>query len=348
MASGAESSSGSEYLPGDSDSEVHSEFSGDSEEEDWDAEVGREDPLSEEGWDILANFDLDQRPDDIPVFDGGDPNGSVRQEVPEFAHPVDAFCYFFDEDLVQQLCDWTNERAEGYFADTQKRKVNGLLWRDVTKDEMYVFLALVMIQGIVKMPRTYMYWSHNATTGGPSVFCGDVMSRGRFLSITKFLRFSSMTDVDKSHPRTRMEPYLDLLRQRSQRPLVPGIDIAIDEALVLWKGRLQFKQFIRTKRARFGIKAFVLSPSASLWSGYSWNFEVYYGKDTDISFDDPNASHLSISEIIVCHLMKDLLDSGRQVVTDNWYTSVRLANYLLTRNTMLTGVIWAGRGPPRP
>ncbi|MPC58616.1 PiggyBac transposable element-derived protein 4 [Portunus trituberculatus] len=45
--------------------------------------------------------------------------------------------------------------------------------------------------------------------------------------------------------------------------------------------------------------------------------------------------------------MKDLIDEGRQVFTDNWYTSLRLAEYLLTRKTLITGVVRAGRDPPR-
>ena len=32
--------------------------------------------------------------------------------------------------------------------------------------------------------------------------------------------------------------------------------IAVDEELLLWKGRLGFKQYIPNKRGRFGIKIF--------------------------------------------------------------------------------------------
>ena len=142
------------------------------------------------------------------------------------------------------------------------------------------------------------------------------------------------------------EPFLDLLRHRSQSLMRPSRHIAIDEALILWKGRLGFRQFIKIKRARFGIKVFVLCPTGKGWDGYSWNFEVYYGKG-NYKNQDPAASNLSVSEDIVVHLMKDLLDHGCHVVTDNWYTSIRLSDYLQTRNTMLTGVVRAGRGPPK-
>ena len=45
-------------------------------------------------------------------------------------------------------------------------------------------------------------------------------------------------------------------------------------------------------------------------------------------------------------LLCDLLDCGRHVVTDNWYTSLRLARVLLQRNIDITGTITPNRGIP--
>ena len=53
-----------------------------------------------------------------------------------------------------------------------------------------------------------------------------------------------------------------------QSLLTLGRDVLIDEALFLWKGRLSWKQFIRTKRAHLGIKTFVLVGACM---GYVWN-----------------------------------------------------------------------------
>ena len=39
---------------------------------------------------------------------------------------------------------------------------------------------------------------------------------------------------------------------------LPGENIAVDEELVKYRGRLTFKQYIESKRARFGIKLFSL------------------------------------------------------------------------------------------
>ena len=44
---------------------------------------------------------------------------------------------------------------------------------------------------------------------------------------------------------------------------VPEQNICIDESLMLRKGRLSWKQYIKTKRSRFGVKSFSLCESSS-------------------------------------------------------------------------------------
>ena len=61
-----------------------------------------------------------------------------------------------------------------------------------------------------------------------------------------------------------------------------GRDVSIDEALFLWKGRLSWKQFTRTKRARFGTKRLVLADASTV---YGWNSVIYMGDNTRINPD---------------------------------------------------------------
>ena len=56
---------------------------------------------------------------------------------------------------------------------------------------------------------------------------------------------------------------------------------------------------------------------------------------------------LSKSELIVTGLMEDLLDEGRHVITDSWYTSSRLGSHLHENRTYLTGTIDKHRGIPK-
>ena len=63
---------------------------------------------------------------------------------------------------------------------------------------------------------------------------------------------------------------------------------------MLWKGRLQFKQYIPNKRSRFGIKYSSLCES----TGYMWNSFVYLIKE------------LGISGTVVPKLMSELYNKG--------------------------------------
>ena len=64
--------------------------------------------------------------------------------------------------------------------------------------------------------------------------------------------------------------------------LTLGRDVLIDEALFLWKGRLSWKQFTRTKQALFGTKTLVLDDVST---GYGLNSVIYTGDNTRIHLD---------------------------------------------------------------
>ena len=75
----------------------------------------------------------------------------------------------------------------------------------------------------------------------------------------------------------KFEPILSYLVERWQSLLTLEREITVDEALLFWKGRRSWKQYIKSKRARFSMKTFVLTEASS---GYIWNFIIYTGDDT--------------------------------------------------------------------
>ena len=86
---------------------------------------------------------------------------------------------------------------------------------------------------------------------------------------------------------------------------------------MLYKGRLSFKQYIPTKRSRFGIKIYLL---CDVRTGMILDFIIYTGTTTDIiKFRD-----VGISGSIVMTLMQSYLDKGHNLFLDSWYTSPAL------------------------
>ena len=64
-----------------------------------------------------------------------------------------------------------------------------------------------------------------------------------------------------------------MIKDRYGKVYSPGKSLSMDENLVLFKGRLSFKQYISSKRARIGIKLYQLCTC----SGILLDFIVYHG-----------------------------------------------------------------------
>ena len=61
----------------------------------------------------------------------------------------------------------------------------------------------------------------------------------------------------------------------------PKENIAVDEFLSLWKGRLSFRIYISSKRERYGVKLFMLCESET---GYLSSFIIYTRSSTDYGY----------------------------------------------------------------
>lgn len=107
--------------------------------------------------------------------------------------------------------------------------------------------------------------------------------------------------------------------------------MCIDESVIPFVGRLSFRQYIKNKRHRYGIKIFKLCIN----DGYTVGFKIYAGQEA--------IPGVTVSSKIVIELAADYLDEGRTMFTDNWYTSVSLANELLSRSTNLVGTLRSNR-----
>ena len=120
---------------------------------------------------------------------------------------------------------------------------------------------------------------------------------------------------------------------------LPGQNIAIDELLALWRGRLSFRQYMPLKSSKFGIKSYELCESSS---GCLWSFIIYTGKDTvfQTAFISGDTNKTAA---IVLSLVEPLLKKGRTFWMDNSYNSPALAQRLKTLKTDCVGTLLLSR-----
>ncbi|KAG8238671.1 hypothetical protein J437_LFUL018385 [Ladona fulva] len=207
-------------------------------------------------------------------------------------------------------------------------------WKDTANEEMYRFLGIAMLMPRARKLALHEYWSREALVKTP-IF-GEFMSRDRYLTILRMLHFSDNipNSGDRLH---KIRPVVDYLRATFRHTLVPFQNLCIDESLMLFKGRLFFKQYIPSKRNRFGVILFVICDCET---GYILDFIVYTGSDSDIA--DQNCD-LGESGDIVSTLINSYLEKGYILYVDNWYTSPALFCWLHDRATNACGTVRRSR-----
>ena len=136
---------------------------------------------------------------------------------------------------------------------------------------------------------------------------------------------NSDPDFDRLY---KIRSIFNCLTSSFQSVYVPDINLSVDEELVLWKGRLQFRQYIPLKRSRFGIKIYCLRES----NRYTYRMQVYTRKNNSArvvyTVIEGDAEHWSKTEKIALHLMMSLLGKDYQLYCDNFYAFVQLFTYL--------------------
>ena len=117
---------------------------------------------------------------------------------------------------------------------------------------------------------------------------------------------------------------------------MPEKDITVDESLVP-KGQLGYKQYIPSKRARFGVKICKLCEAHS---SYIWNMIMYTGIDTPFNNEYDQYGSGTCCVMTLAH---DLLNKGYCLSLDNFYTSPELAELLISKKTDIYGTIRPSR-----
>ncbi|XP_069832245.1 piggyBac transposable element-derived protein 4-like [Dendropsophus ebraccatus] len=245
----------------------------------------------------------------------------------------------FLEELVASMVEQTNLYA-GQFIETHPNSyyARPQIWTPTNPCELKKFWGILLSMGLVKKPTIRSYWVSDILYATPMY--ATIMSRTRFEVLLKFLHFNNNSlcppagsaDYDRLY---KLRPVVSHLNQRFSQLFTPDKELSIDESLVHFKGRLHFKQYLPSKRARYGVKLYKLCDSGT---GYTQKFRIYEGRDSIINPPECPPT-LTLTGKIVWELLHPFLDKGYHLYLDNFYTSVALFNCLLSRGTVACGTI---------
>nr|XP_023027317.1 piggyBac transposable element-derived protein 4-like [Leptinotarsa decemlineata] len=256
----------------------------------------------------------------------------LLQLIPGNNEPIDYFRAIFDNNILELIVRETNNYAETVFlavGTTEKSRITR--WKPVTSAEMLTFVGSLLHTGTIRTNRLQDYWKRHPLFNLQSF--SKHMSRDRFLLIMRCLHFAENgpagVPTDRLH---KINPFLNFFNEKMAVLYYPQRELSLDESMVLWRGRLVFRQYIKNKKHKYGIKLYVLTEPCGVILKV-----LIYTRAMD------NLGGKGHTTKVVLDLMRNYLDSGHSLYLDNFYNSFELANELTNRRTYCTGTLNAKR-----
>ena len=199
-------------------------------------------------------------------------------------------------------------------------------WKDVNSDEMKKFIGLIFSMELISLPSYKKYWSNDLLYKNEHF--SSTISRERFESILRFFNFGEEVMFDNDRL-SKIRMIIEHFNKTMLELITPEKNLSINESVMLWRGRLIFRQYIKNKRHKYGIKIYELCTHDEL----VLSAEIYGGR----GFNGVN--NLGQTAAIVLKLMKPYLEKRYHVFTDSYYNSVSLTEFLSSKGTYITGTL---------
>ena len=194
--------------------------------------------------------------------------------------------------------------------------------------EIEAFIGLLLLAGAYKAQYRPVSELWSLKEGQP-VFRAT-MSEQRFKLIKGAMRFDDPARRDRL---ASVRFIFDLITKKFRSFVEASENLTIDEQLLEYHGRVDFRQYIGTKPGKFGIKIYWLTEAKS---SYCLAGFVYIGADSILDITEESSS---TTEATVWFLMQHFIGKGRQLTRDNWFTTLPLVDRLKKNLTTYVGTI---------
>ena len=109
-------------------------------------------------------------------------NPGLKVNVENKEDPLSFFELYFDASLISLIVEQTNLYAQQVLTESagrQKKRSRTKAWKDTDAGEIKLYLAVLLLQGIVHKPKETLYFSKKASLSTP--FFRRIMTCDRFL-----------------------------------------------------------------------------------------------------------------------------------------------------------------------
>jgi len=238
------------------------------------------------------------------------------------------------DDFYNKVAEETNK-----YAALLQRKVgtvdnNG---EDTNAEEIQAYIGILIYMSLVDLPDIEDYFQ------GDFCVCPIVrqaMTLKRFKKLGQYLHLNDeeerpdqqIADFDILY---KARPALDLMDKFTQA-YIPDCELAVDEAMIDFKGRIFLEQYLPGKPTKWGIKAWSLADSAN---GYVLNVTFIKRKKKK----EIRQQNLLQGEQVVLQLTENFWGKWDHIYFDNFFISTNLMQMLLEQETCICGTTRANR-----
>ena len=241
--------------------------------------------------------------------------GPVDNCSPDSNNALDFLLMLWPESLTSLIASETNRYA---------RQKNHSNWVDVTTDEIWTFLGIIVLMGIHRLPRVANYWSKDSFLGIPAL--QQSMSHSRFWAIWSNLHVVDNDKIRSSGgPSRKIKPVVDTLNETFLKHYNPGQELSVDESMVKYIGCCKGKVRMPKKPIKLGYKIWCCSCSCC---GYLCTFQVYDGRPIDPE-TGKKTPEKGLVKRVVSDLVAPFIGMNHVVYRDNFFTSGPLVDMLL-------------------
>ena len=274
------------------------------------------------------------------------PRGAVSLIPDSVKDPIHYFRLFLTVAHLGLIAEHTNMKArieiDAYQARPD-RKAGPRKWREVTGDEIDVWIGILIAMGTTSLPSTEAYWNSHTDIGkDPEIT--RAMGKDRWQQIKRYLKINSPLDLKDQASKTsswpsKVDPVLIDIFKTSRRYLQPGRDIAIDEQLLGFKGRSKHTLNIPSKTAGYGFKCYCVCNGNYL-------LDLRWTSKSEGITDLIKHPGLPDTGSVVVQLMKSLPAGEYVCFLDNFFSSVKLYTALKESGFAACGTAKRGSGIP--
>ena len=225
---------------------------------------------------------------------------------------MDIFNKFFTNEFFKYICDQTNNYA--YENNLNKDKA-------ITTEDIKNYFFILIYVSVIKLPQIDMLWTKSEFY---STIVPKVMTLYKFKKITQYFHVGAVGGAD---PMSKLNLIISYFNEKWKENYYYGQMSTIDECMAAFKGKTRFRQYIKSKHKKRGIKFFAQSNSLT---GYLYSVIPYTGKEME--YDRTIGCGPSVLKTFINETIEGYRKNGQDEIDihftfDNYFSSVDIFDY---------------------